>query len=334
MSTTPNEAKRHPLIAVAIATLLALTLISTVAWANWNWIAVQLAPKKQAAKTRSEAALKADELFWQTFHSGEYEKISNALEVLTAAYVQTPNDAITAAHIAWLHNWRISERARMESVPATITDDMMLARRYFQEAVKLDPSEARYLGFLAGNIVAEGNLHKDEQLTRQGYFMLLDSIKAWPEFNLFTGGYVMSGLPADSPRFREGLKWQWRTLDECIEGKIDRANPDYAGYMLKETKEGRKRPCWNSWIAPHNFEGFFVNMGDMLVKSGDWQTAQKIYANARLSKEYASWKYQTVLDDRIKQAQSNVALFNAPDETANTRIMINSKFSCTICHQQ
>lgn len=147
MSTLPSKAKRHRLIKVAIATLLALMLISAVVWTSCNWIAVQLAPKKQAAKTRSEAALKADELFWQTFHSGEYEKISNTLEVLTAAYLQTPNYAITAAHIAWLHNWRISERARLESVPATITDDMMLARRYFQEAVKLDPSEARYLGF-------------------------------------------------------------------------------------------------------------------------------------------------------------------------------------------
>jgi hypothetical protein len=72
----------------------------------------------------------------------------------------------------------------------------------------------------------------------------------------------------------------------------------------------------------------------MLVKSGDWQTAQKIYANAKLSKEYASWKYQAVLDDRIKQAQDNVALFNAPNETPKARIMINSEFSCTACHQQ
>jgi hypothetical protein len=222
----------------------------------------------------------------------------------------------------------------MDSVPVTITDDTMLARRYFQEAVKLDPSDARYLGFLAGHTIAEGNLHKDEKLTREGYFMLLDSIKAWPEFNLFTGGYVMSRLPADSPKFREGLEWQWRTLDECIEGKIDRANPDYSKYMSLETREGKKRACWNSWIAPHNFEGFFLNMGDMLVKSGDWQTAQKIYANAKLSKEYASWKYQAVLDDRIKQAQDNVALFNAPNETPKARIMINSEFSCTACHQQ
>ncbi len=334
MSATPGKAKLHRLIKPAIAFMLVLGVIGLVVWVAWSRIAVQLAPKKQAAKTRSEAALKADELFWQTFHNGEYDRIPNALEVLTAAYVQTPNDAVTAAHIAWLHNWRVSERARKDSVPATITDDIMLARRYFREAVNLNPSDARLLGFLAGNTLAEGNLHQDEKVTREGYFMLLDAIKAWPEFNLFTGGYVMSRLPADSPRFREGLEWQWRTLDECIEGKIDRANPDYSQYMVKEIREGKKRACWNSWIAPHNFEGFFLNMGDMLVQAGDWQTAQKIYENAKLSKEYGSWKYQTALEDRIRQAQGNVTSFNALNETAKPRMMINSEFSCMVCHQQ
>jgi hypothetical protein len=334
MSAKPSGAKQRRLMKVAVAPLLTLALITVVGWANWSRIAVQLAPKKQAAKTRSEAALKADEVFWQTFHNGEYEKIPHALEIVTAAYVQTPNDAVTAAHVAWLHMWRLSEQARNDSVPVTITDDMMLSRRYFQEAVKLDPSEARYLGFLAAITLAEGELHKDEQITREGYFMLRDSITAWPEFNLFTGGYIMSRLPPDSPRFHEGLEWQWRTLDVCFEVKLDRANPDYSRYMSKETREGRKRPCWNSWIAPHNFEGFFLNMGDMLVKAGDWQTAQKIYANAKLSKQYASWKYQTVLDDRIKQAQGNVALFKASKDTAKARIMVNAEFACTVCHRQ
>ena len=289
------------------ASILALLVVGVGGWALWDRIAVMTAPKKVAIASRNEAATKADDLFWNTFHNGEYDKIQNTLEVLTAAYLQTPNDAKTAAHIAWLHNWRIAERARMDAIPATITDDTILARRYFQEAVNLDPSDARYLGFLAGHTVAEGTLHKDERLTREGYFMMLDAIKAGPEFNLFTGGYVMSRLPADSLRFREGLKWQWRALDRCIEGTRDRANLDYSQYMVKETTEGKKRVCWNSWIAPHNLEGFFLNMGDMLVKSGDWQTAQKIYANARSLRTYATWKYQSVLDDRINRAQANVA---------------------------
>ncbi|MDR4479576.1 MAG: hypothetical protein R3B37_07520 [Nitrospira sp.] len=323
----------HKKAFVIIAILLVIAM-ATLVLTHTDRIAILLAPTKQAVRLRSETAIQADELFWKTFHHGEYERISHALQVLTAAYLDTPTDAVTAAHIAWLHNWRIAERNRMDLVPATITDDTMLARRYFQEAVKLDPSDARYLGFLAGHTLAEGTLHKDEKLTREGYFMLLSSIKAWPEFNLFTGGYVVSRLPADSPRFREGLEWQWRTLDECTQARFDRTNPDYSEYMALETREGKKRACWNSWIAPHNFEGFFLNMGDMLVKSGDWHTAQKIYANAKLSKEYTTWKYQAVLDDRIKQAPDNVLLFNAPHETPKARIMINSEFSCMACHQQ
>jgi hypothetical protein len=318
---------------LVIVIVLALG-IGAVVWTNWGRIAVQLAPRKQAATSRSEAATTADDLFWQTFHNAEYEKIQPALEVLTAAYLQTPSDAKTAAHIGWLHIWRLSERARLNSIPATSTDDAVMARKYFTEAVALDPSDARYLGFLAASILAEGGIHKDEKLTREGYFMLRDSIRAWPEFNLFTAGYVMSPQPADSPRFREGLEWEWRNLDVCAQEKIDRANPDYSKYTSSETKEGQKRVCWNSWIAPHNFEGFFLNMGDMLVKSGNWQTAQKIYANAKHSPKYGSWKFQAVLEDRIKQAQSNVALFNAPDETGKARIMINSEFSCMGCHQQ
>lgn len=250
--------KRMPNKKALLAILLLFVIVAgAVALTNQDRIAIWAAPKKMAATTRSEAAKKADDLFWQTFHQGEYDRIQPALEALTAAYLETPADAVTAAHIAWLHNWRSAERARLNAVPASITDDILLARRYFQEAVKLNPSDARTQGFLAGHTVIEGALHHDEKLTRQGYFMLLDAIKAWPEFNLFTAGFVMSRLPADAPQFREGLEWQWRTLDECIDGKLDRANPDYSPYMSKESREGKKRVCWNSWIAPHNLEGFF-----------------------------------------------------------------------------
>jgi hypothetical protein len=324
-------ANRKRSFAIAVAGAIA---VGAVALTNTDRIAVWAAPQKQAAESRSEAAEKADEIFWQTFHQGEYEKIPQALNALTAAYLETPTDAVTAAHIAWLHNWRTAERARLDSVRATITDDSLVARRYFEEAVALNPADARTQGFLAGHIMIEGALHQDEKLTREGYYMLLDAIDAWPEFNLFTAGYVMSRLPADSPRFQEGLEWQWRTLEVCIEGKIDRANPDYFRHMDAENREGKKRACWNSWIAPHNLEGFFLNMGDMLVKAGDWQTAQKIYANAMQVDEYASWPYQTVLEQRIEQAQANVALFNAPDDTVNPRMMIDSAFACMACHQQ
>jgi len=319
---------------IGLSAALAAVVIAGLVWANWDHIAVALAPKKVAAQTRTESARQADEVFWQTLHGGQYDNIGQALEVLTPEYLKTPDDAVTAAHIAWLHIWRVSERSRLASVPATITDDIRLARKYFQEAVALDPAEARYLGFLATVTLAEGSIDKEERTLRRGYFMLLDAIHAWPEFNLFTGGYVVSPQPANSDRFKQALEWQWQTLDACVNEKVDRGNPDYAKYMRLETTEGRKRVCWNSWIAPHNFEGFFLNMGDMQVKAGDWQTARKLYADAKLSHDYQAWKYRDTLEERIQSAEANVATFNAPPGSAKTVMMINSTIACMACHQQ
>jgi hypothetical protein len=313
--------------AIACATLLS----------GCGFMAVQTAPAKTPVETRSDGALRADALFWQTLHSGDYYGIPKAMQAVKGAYLQTPADATTAAHVGFLHIWRLAESARQESLSPAITDDAVLARKYFQEAVALNPSDARYQGFLASALLAEGAIHKDEKITRRGYYTMLDAIDAWPEFNLFTAGYVMSGQPFDAPRFKQALEWQWRTLDVCAGTAVDRKQPAFDSYMRLQTKEGPKRVCWNSWIAPHNFEGFFLNMGDMLVKAGDWQTAQKIYANARLSPDYAQWKYKATLEGRIAQAQANVSVFRTAQrgKAAGDAIIMNqSRFACMACHQE
>ena len=305
--------------------------------AGCGFFAVQTAPAKVAASTRSGQALKADALFWQTLHGGDYDGIARALDATTAAYLQDPRDAVTAAHVGWLHIWKLAESARSADLSPAITDHAVLARRYFQEAVALDASDARYLGFLGSAQLAEGAIHKDEKLTRQGYYTLLAAIDAWPEFNLFTAGYLMSNQPAASPRFAQGLDWQWKNLDACAGTTVDRGNPDFSAYMNRAMADGPQRACWNSWIAPHNVEGFFLNLGDMLVKSGDWQTARKIYANARLSPDYASWKFAPLLEARIGNAEANIARF-ADTAAAGGRpgevVMFRSAFACMGCHQR
>jgi hypothetical protein len=226
-----------------------------------GYLAEHTAPRKEPTQERTAAAQAADRLFWGTLHSGKYDQIQPALEAETAAYLGNPSDAISAAHVAWLHIWRLSERARLASLPASITDDAFLARRYFEEAVVLNPREPRFLGFLASATLADGHINQDENITRRGYFMMLDAIKAWPEFNLFTGGYVLSDLPADSKNFKQALQWQWRDIEICIGEKFDRKNPDFSRYMHLETRKGRKRACWNSWIAPPQFRGLFHEHG-------------------------------------------------------------------------
>ena len=300
-------------------------------------LAIWSAPDKAPSPERTPLALRADGLFWRTLHNGEYERIPEGLTPLKAAYLENPNDAVTAAHIGWMHIWRLAERARQQSIPPGpgITDHAVLARKYFEEAVRLNPGEARYLGFYASLLMTEGAIHKDEKLRRKGYYAMRDAIAAWPEFNYFTAGYGFSAQPHDSERFREGLEYQWLTLDVCTGEKVDRNSPDFAKYMRLETKEGPKRVCWNSWIAPHNFEGFFLNFGDMLVKAGHPETAVKIYRNAQHTADYAGWPYRDVLEDRIRNAARYVDAFRRenPSPEAPT-IMVRSPFSCTGCHQR
>jgi hypothetical protein len=306
-----------------------------VAAAGCASMAIASAPDKKAVPANSEAAKAANTEFWEAFHGGRYEELPHVLDALTAVYLDNPGDAETAAHIAFAHTWRLSERARLGEVPPTITDDMLVAHKYFSEAVRLAPDDARFQGFLATVEMAEGTVHGDVKLTRRGYFDLMAAKDAWPEFNLFTAGYVMSALPITDDKYKEAVDYQWETLDLCAEERVDRKYVQYAQYMGKETQQGRKRVCWNSWIAPHNFEGFFLNMGDMLVKQGDVETARRIYGIAKLSKAYDAWPYRSILEDRITQAPENVALFRKETPGEKTRVMmIHTTFACAGCHQK
>jgi len=320
-----------------LATLLgAVVLSAMVLAAGCSTVAVWSAPEKSPSAERTADAVRADELFWRTLHAGAYEGIPQALTALKAAYLANPNDPVTAAHIGWLHIWRLAERARLAPRPGPeITDDAVLARKYFEEAVRLNPREARYLGFYASLLMTEGTIHRDEKLVRRGYYTMRDAVAAWPEFNYFTAGYGAGAQPYDSARFREGLEAQWLNLDVCVGEKVDRVNPDYARYMRLETNEGPKRVCWNSWIAPHNVEGFFLNFGDMLVKAGEPEKAVTMYRNARLTSDFTSWPYKSVLEDRIANASRNVEAFRRPDAApGSATMMIRSPYACMGCHQR
>jgi hypothetical protein len=297
----------------------------------------------QAANSapRQPFAAQADQQFLETFHRGDYTHIQTALEAETAAYLRNPMDAQTAAHLGWLHMWRVAEHNRLEHAPPTITDDLALARKYFARAVALDPDDARFRGFLASAMLAEAQIDHDDSLRQQGAATMRQAVQDWPAFNLFTAGYVASGQPADSAGFKQALALQWQNLEVCAHTHLDRqgANLDRFAEAVRSASAGTRdaRACLNSPMAPHNEEGFMLNMGDMLVKSGDWQTAGKIYALARRSPDYAQWPYREVLEQRIRDAQANVTAFNAaavPGQKPATPIMLGSGFSCTACHQR
>ena len=281
----------------------------------------------------------ADTLFWRTLHSGQYDSVPRAMLLLKAAYLQNPRDPRTTAHVGFLHAWSAAERARLASIPPTITDHVVLARTFFARAAALDPSDPRVQGFHAVFEMSDANVQRDSTAVAAGLARGRAAIAAWPEFNWFTVGYTLSGLDHASPLFREGLDMQWLTVDACSRTSIDRTNPTanlVLGAAATEQDPRRRRACWNSWIAPHNVEGFFLNMGDMLVKSGDWRTGVRVYALARGMSSYPRWAFRDVLEARIARAEQNVAAFRRPgaEESDGPTIMLRSRFACVACHQQ
>jgi hypothetical protein len=318
---------------LGLSSLVAIAAFSSACSTIAQWAA----PAKPVDTSKPEGFEELEKDFWKALHGGDYEAIPKLLTRYKALYVAHPGHPIVAAHTGFLHVWRLSERRRLKQISPEVIDDAALCHKYFREAHLLAPEDARFAGFHAACIMSEADIDKDERNTRRGYFAMHDAYKQWPEFNAFTAGYVLSNQDWKSDLFEEAVEFQWKNLDVCIGGKIDREKPDYSSYMKLEVKEGSKRACWNSWIAPHNFEGFFLNMGDMLVKQGKINQARQIYANAKLSKDYASWPFKAVLEKRIEDAEKNQAWFQKPVQNADNPdhpvILFNTAYSCMACHQ-
>ena len=75
--------------------------------------------------------------------------------------------------------------------------------------------------------------------------------------------------------------------------------------MTGETQTGVKRACWNNWKAPYNLQGFWLNMGDMLVKSGDPEKAKIYYEKLIFNHQDSIWfvaarkRYRALRGDAI-----------------------------------
>jgi hypothetical protein len=281
----------------------------------------------------TDALHPADRFFWDTLHAGRYEDISEVLARLEAGLAERPGDPSLTRHIAWANVWRIGEAARGTASTAEVVASLAAARPGFALARTLQPDEPRILGFLASVVFAEGVVLGRQAAIDEGLALFEEAIDAWPDFNYFTAGYLMSQLPADSELFRTGLEYQWKNVDLCAGEVVDPQSFDYTKYLDRHTLRGRQRACWNSWIAPFNIEGFLMNLGDMMVKSGDWQAGVAIYGNARLTESYARWPFRAMLETRIQNAEANVAAFNSDPPVPGNTIMFSSPYSCMGCHQ-
>ena len=87
------------------------------------------------------------------------------------------------------------------------------------------------------------------------------------------------------------------------------------------------RACWNSQIAPYNFQGFFLNFGDLFVKQEDSVAALHAYSIAKQHRNFNNWLYKEVLLQRIEKIEENKKRFQKDDpKQGEFNIMLQTPF--------
>ena len=285
---------------------------------------LRLRSSKPAPAANSKVAVRARAAFWDAFYAERYEAIPGLIRQLTAAVLQNPRDPETVLLLAHTHLWKSAERARMEGRDPTITDHLVLAEHYFEEAYRLRPEDHRILGWLGSVRVSLGAIRQDPAITAEAERLLLEGIQRYPAFNLFTAAFTHSGLPADDARFRDALGQLWRNVDACS-GVRSHATPAELYHIARRADSS----CANTVKAPHNFEGFVLHLGDMLVKTGEPSQAVAVYERARLAPAFADWPYRELLEERITNA--DIAAQRAR-EGRPVPMMLGSAYACAACH--
>jgi tetratricopeptide (TPR) repeat protein len=273
--------------------------------------------------------------FFDSFHAARYSEAEDRAAALDAAAEADPEHGPLAFDRALAHTWHVTEAGRDPSPdPEALEAEAASLVGLFQTAYEKNPDDDRVGCFLGVTLMNAGRATRNDELTQQGVAVLDQAVQAWPEFNLFCVGLAYDHLPASHPDFARAVDAAFETMDVCYGGPIDRDNPDISPYLDQATDEGIKRVCWNDWIAPHNWEGFYMWMGDILVKQGRIDAALVAYNNSTLSTDYANWPYRSLLEERLDSDLEAKAALYQDDDPANDPPFAGEEVSrsCAVCH--
>jgi len=317
-------------------------LVASMTLSGCGKIAIATAPNRLANEISDESSKSAQLQFMQVLEQGEYAELDSVIEKLTSVYLHQPNDSRTNLYLGMAHLWAVAERNRLHPVPARIIERLTLADFYLGEASTLNPDDARILGFQASARMAMGAVHNVERWKRMGYFEAKDAINDYPEFNLFVLSNSMVQLASHDPGLNEAEDVLWQTAAICFGRKIEpskvnaselRADIIRSQYNFSGSK--RDKACFNSELAPHNVEGFFLHFGDVLAKTGNEANAKIMYQLASATPSANNWPYRQVAETRIKKLSAMVEQFsNAKSVEDEPEIMARSTYACVACHQK
>jgi hypothetical protein len=275
------------------------------------------------------------QLFRETFNQGAYERIPEVEAALLEAYEKDPTNAEFAFFLGTLYFWQASEWGRDPSRGSEAQlAQLVKMHRYLNDAVQLNPDDAQAWCFLGSAKMSRARFGNNLGLLNEGIADINKCAEMYPHFGLLMISITHAGMPINSPGFRRAVDSIWNNLEVCINGPIDRTNPDFTPYMsLTSNLEGPYLACWNSPTAPHNLEGFWLIMGDLLVKNNQPDLARRVYDNARLDPAYETWQFKDYLLQQQQTVDQRAALYRDTNPGNDPSVILQT-YQCVLCHQK
>jgi hypothetical protein len=275
-------------------------------------------------------------LFDEIFLTGAYERIPEARAALKAVYDQ--DSSVNGGDVAMLlgvtYLWNTAEWQRDPSRGTEARhEEVLKGDEYLTRAKELRPTDGRVFCWLGIIKAFRSQIELNLTMYQESIDLINQGVALFPQFGHLVIAFVKSAWPAQTTEFAGAIENIWKNVDVCIEGAMDRQNPDFTQYMsLMSDTSGLRRACWSSQLVPHNLEGFWFHMGDLLVKNNQPALAVTAYENAKLLPTYSTWSYAGEMETRQLNAHANAAKYRDSDSQNDPPLLPNTTFQCVVCH--
>jgi hypothetical protein len=281
----------------------------------------------------SKSAAEGEALFWSVLHgdvtgAAKTAAEERAIEVLAKASKRDKKDGRSRFLLAMMHLYRfgqmtvsyfgVDDAARAE---ITAANDGFVAAGPLLWDRATNRGDSRVPGFAAATTFGLGTVNADPALQAQGLADLDYAISVNEFFNIFDYIPVVQTTPPSDPLFAQ--------LVERITGYLD--DPETLSCFATQPEI-----CSNFGLAPHNAEGALVLFGDVFAKAGNLERATFWYGLAKAlgDSDAVPWKFQSVLDDRMANAEARVALYADADPSNDPPIIGAGAEACAVCHNR
>jgi hypothetical protein len=255
----------------------------------------------------------------QTFRTAlfaaDYGARPAALDALKAAAQMSPDDEALALLTGLGNLWRIAEP--LDSEASLFITSALTAKNEVERAYQLCPTDHRIPAWLGPILVNMGRQLKDQASIDEGLRVLQQGIDHYPSFVLFSKLLIYADRPAGDPDFQNALAAVEDNIGACGD--------------LATTRDPA---CKNTVHVPHNVEGSTVFLGDVFAKAGKKSEALALYEGGRSGKDFATWPFRAVLDERVASLDARVAAFADSDASNDPPSAWNSDKQCSYCHQK